>query len=432
MRFSPLLAFLVAACSSKAPEQTAAPPADAAVDAEPATIAGRTFGAFEPWAKPIEDYIAVGNVKLPRKFSSAIHELMPFNDKLWIGYGDADYNMGTYTPIELRSFASHEDPTAKASIVDGSGQGEVQTIATQTGEEQIDRYRICDGNLWQPGIDSTDADELWTQKTTAPPAIAGNVYRLDGEVWKKFRSIPGGEHVHDLACFKGAVYMVGSGARDRPEWESGQIFRYLWRSNDLGKTFSVAHRIAHPEPGAGDTRWVHLLPTRDALYLFGYVSTFSTSSSVVANARTTDGVTVEELAKDAPLGKTVAFSTTALPDGAGLIVGVDVTTSARRWSAWHVSPDGKPAELTAFAGRTILDVQVEGGELVILTVEGDAFPTPKMASWPLKVWAVPLSDLAAPIELVSYDAASEVRALAYWKGSLFLGTKDGQVLRTRS
>lgn len=423
---------LLAACSSKG-TPARPPPADSAVaDAAPKTLAERTFGAFEPWAKPIEDYIAIGNAKLPRKFTSAIHELMPFNDRMWLGYGDADYNMGTHTPIEFRVFASAEDPTATAVAVDGRGQGPDQTVPTQTGEEQIDRYRICDGHLWQPGIDSTDADERWTQMTTTPPAIAGNVYRLEGSVWKKFRSIPGGEHVHDLACFRGAVFMVGSGANDRPEWESGQIFRYLWRSADLGKTFTVAHRIAHPEPGKGDTRWVHLLPTRDALYLFGYVSTFATSSSVVANARTRDGATVEELAKDAPLAKIVAFATTPLPEGAGLIVGVDVSTTARAWGAWHVAPDGTPTPLTAFAGRTILDVHVEGAELVFLTVEGDAFPTPKLASWPLKVWAAPLSNLSSPVEIASHEAAAEARAITYFRGALFLGTRDGQVLRARS
>lgn len=423
----------LAGCATRESASREPPPADTGVDAASSTIAGRTFGEFEPWAKPIEDYIAIGNVKLPRKFSSAIHELAPFGGRMWLGYGDADYNMGTHTPIELRSFASQEDPTATAAPVDGKGQGADQKIPTQTGEEQIDRYRICDGNLWQPGIDSTDADELWTQATADPKPIAGNVYRLEGASWKKFRSIPGGEHVHDLACFKGAIYMVGSGSKDRPEWESGQIFRYLWRSNDLGKTFSVAHRIAHPDPGKGDTRWVHLLPTTRALYLFGYVSTFATSNSVVANARTTDGALIEDLAKDAPLAKIVALATTPLPDGTGLIVGIDVATSARVYEIWHVSADGTPKKLDAFAGKTILDIHVEPStkELVILTQEGDLFPTPRATSWSLKLFAAPIANPNAPVEVAAHESNVEIRSVAFWNGSLFLGTEDGQALRAR-
>jgi len=223
-RWFSVFSLLVVGCASKSTTPAGQPTVDAAdaatdegVDSGPTTIAGRTFSAFEPWAHPIDDYIAIGQAKLPKKFDPSINELFPYGGRMWFGYGDANYNMGTYTPIEFRVFATSTDPTAKAMVVDGKGQGADQTIPTQSGEEQIDRYRACGGNLWQAGIDSTDADELWTQKSTTPPAIAGNVYRLEGDTWKKFRSIPGGEHVHDLACFKGAVYMVRSNSKDRPE-----------------------------------------------------------------------------------------------------------------------------------------------------------------------------------------------------------------------
>ena len=91
------------------------------------------------------------------------------------------------------------------------------------------------GTLWQPGVDSNNPDEAWTQtkagtwrtvdgERVQTKLIDGNVFKLEaGEdgtpVWRKFRNVPGGEHVHDLAEFDGAIYAVGSGADHRFEFE---------------------------------------------------------------------------------------------------------------------------------------------------------------------------------------------------------------------
>ena len=108
--------------------------------------------------------------------------------------------------------------------------------------------------------------------------IEGNVFRLDGSegkpFWTKYHSVAGGEHVHDIAAFDGALWSVGSGSDHRGEWEGGQIFRYLWRSDDGGKSFQTHCRFMYPDLGKGDTRFRRLLVIGDTMYAFGYVNPF--------------------------------------------------------------------------------------------------------------------------------------------------------------
>jgi len=403
---------------------------DAGPDAAgPPKVADQHFVAFEPWARPIDDYLAVGEQVRPGEFNAGIHDLAPFGGRLWLAYGDADYNLGEQIPIELRYFAAPDDPRAAAAEVAGEGQGAPQVTPLQSGEEQIDRYRVLDGALWQAGVDSIDADELFTQQTTDPRGIEGNVYRLEGERWLKFRSLVGGEHVHDLASWQGAVYAVGSGADTRAEFEAGQIFRYLWQSTDGGATFATVTRVAHPAPGTGDSRWVHLLATPDTLYLFGYESDFAANRASIRNA-VFDGATVTDLEAGHPLRTIFPFGTLSLPDGSGLAWGVDIALDPARLTVTHVAVDGSTAALAGYAGWTVVDVSLveETDEIVILAIEGDDYG----ATRDTFTARVLVADRAAPgaaAELAGFTSEIEPRSIAYFGGALFLGTADGQVLR---
>ncbi len=405
---------------------------DAPTDAGPATIGARTFGAFEPWATPISDFRETAEAEFPGRFLGGIHDLATAGDRLWIGYGDANNNLGTFVPIEFRAFTSADDPVATAFVVDGAGQGAEQDVPTRSGEEQIDRYRFFDGELWQAGIDSIDADELFTQSMTNPRSIAGNVYRLAGDAWVKRRSIRGGEHVHDVASWRGTVYAVGSGADLRSEFEAGQVFRYLWQSRDRGDSFATVQRVRHPTPRAGDTRWVHLLPTGSSLWLMGYESDFMTNVSRVANARY-DGAEVTPLAMGDALGRLFALGTLPLPGGSGIVYGVDVSVMPRRHVTALVAPDGTVTPLAALRGHSVHDATLvaETGEVLFLTERGDAYPAASSPTHDATVWvasATAPGDVRAVANLVSEVAPT---AVEHWRGALYLGTADGRVLRAR-
>ena len=180
----------------------------------------------EKWGSPIDAYIAVGDVEFPDGYDRNIKDLVVHRDMLWIGYGDGTRNMGSSTPVEYRYYTSPSTTEAQIARVAAEGQGAPQRTAGDTGEEQVGHFRLLsvEGNstLWQAGADSTDADELWTQAKPAPERlIEGNVFRLDwseGEpFWTKYRSVAGGEHVHDIAAFDGVLWSVGSGSDDRRE-----------------------------------------------------------------------------------------------------------------------------------------------------------------------------------------------------------------------
>lgn len=424
-----------AACSSDEEAANATPTPDSGVDADvdaadssaPKKVSEQSFGGFEPWARPIEDYIDVGAQVQPGLFNMRINDLAASEARLWIAYGDADYNLGEHIPIEFRYFVSADDPAAQSANIDAAGQGAPQTTPYQSGEEQIDRYRFFDGKLWQAGIDSTDPDELHTQANTDPPGIQGNMYRLDGDSWKKFRSITGGEHVHDLAFYENAVYGVGSGADTRLEFEAGQIFRYLWRSADQGATFETVQRVQHPDPGLGDTRWVTLLPTGGSLYLFGYQSTFATSSATISNAEF-DGTTVTDLATSHPLHDIFPDDQVPLSDGTALVWGVDVGAPAHH-VAGRVAVDGTFTEIASLAGKTVLDaVLTLDGEVLWLVNATDTYGTTP-TSWDVQLFVSAVATPDATSQVLTFSTDVEPVSIAYWQGALFLGTGDGGVLR---
>jgi len=418
----------IAACSGDDKGKAA----DAGPDAgdPPSAIADHQFGGFEPWATPIQDYVDFNNDPGWLPYDESVNELFVFGDRMWIGYGDGTYNMGGWLPIEFRYFSSPDDPEAFAAEVDGAGEGAEQETPYESGEEVIVRYRDCDGALWQAGADSTDDDELWTQANTDPPAIEGNVFKLDGDTWIKHRAIPGGEHVQDIGWWSGALYAVGSGADTRAEFEAGQIFRYLWRSVDDGQTFETVQRIQHPEPGAGDTRFVHIVSLADELLLFGYESDFESNTSYIRNA-VYDGASVEELDSGDPLSQVFGLGSLALPDGTALLTGVDISTSTFRYTIWHVAADGTGTELDGLEGFQVIDMGYYGDseELLLLTYDGDAYGGDFPAEYAIKVWVADLAAPNQPAQVATHTSELPVHGIAFWGHALFLSTDDGQVLK---
>ncbi|HEX6885906.1 MAG TPA: hypothetical protein VF530_21210 [Planctomycetota bacterium] len=387
-----------------------------------ATPAPLAFEEPEPWAEPIRDAHAAGERSFPDGFHRGITALQVFDGRLWIGYGDGTRNLGTVVPIEFRSFASPEDPEWRAAEVLGEGQGARQRTPTDTGEEQIEPYRVLDGALWQAGVDSNDPDEAWTQAKGPERVIEGNVFRLEGARWRKWRSIPGGEHVHDLAWHDGALWAVGSGADDRAEFEGGEVYRYLWRSDDGGRSFRTVVRERYPELGKGDTRFRRLLAVGDVLYVFGYVNPYVDGGPLEGRHLAVRGERIEPLvgSRDGPLAALVVQRTFALPDGTGLVV---TRPEDGRTRAFRARADGFE-ELAGWARVRVIDVAVASDdELLVLTGDGGA---PERCA--VQRAALAELDALAPLLALAGEAPS---ALALWERRLFVGTAEGRILRAR-
>src|SRR5687768_12893407 len=99
---SGMAVWLAIACGSEevadepkqAPDSGTLDAGDAADSSVPSKISERIFGAFEPWATPIEDFLEVGEAEQPGIFNAKIVDLAATETRLYIGYGDADYNLG--------------------------------------------------------------------------------------------------------------------------------------------------------------------------------------------------------------------------------------------------------------------------------------------------------------------------------------------------
>ncbi|RPG14608.1 MAG: hypothetical protein CBB69_011615, partial [Phycisphaera sp. TMED9] len=343
-------------------------------------------GGFEAWAEPIPDAIATGEAAFEGDFDRGITTLRPFEGRLWMGYGDATRNLGSEIPVEFRWFAGADDPVVRTADVLAAGQGARQRSPGDTGEEQIEPYRVVAGSLWQPGVDSTDADEAWTQTKAGTwrlvdgerlqtKLIDGNVFKLesvdDEPVWRKYRNIPGGEHVHDIAGFGGSIYAVGSGADHRFEFGNGKVFRYLWRSDDGGETFRTVLRVEVPAVGY-DTRFRRLLASGDRLYVLGYLNPYQTEGpiegrSIVVTHR--DGI-AEWVDLEGPLSEMLPLRTFPAPEGDW---GLVVARKGRSGSNHVFRVEGRTvAELEGWRGRRVIDVQFlsDRGRFLVLAGSG--------------------------------------------------------------
>jgi len=402
-------------------------------------ISDQTFTGFKSWSKPIEDYRnfaetwSDGEKTLRDVYFQSIHDLAPFGDKMWFGYGDANNNLASmmmsygYRGIEFRYFASPDNP--------------LPYTAFESGEEHIDHFRILDGVLWLPGLDGNGENDL-----SAQPGIRGNVYRLEDEQWLKFREINGGVHVHDIAIWKGTVYVVGSGTYDLTEWGIGNIYRFLWGSTTEGKSFNTIRRIVHPVPGGvGDTRWIRLLSLENVMYVFGYYSIFEEERIYPSHARYkgTELIPFNEEHPD-DIMNIFCRGTQPLPDGTGLMWGIvdeerdgpgmkwgsEARKSARQKALWHMNQDGVPTQLKAFDGQNIIDVFLcsETDELLYLLREDDE-EEGRTAEYTAKILTAASYDPGKVKEIMTYCSDTKQISIAWWKGSMFLGMDNCQVYK---
>jgi len=380
------------------------------------------YGVPTLWSEPINDYLIIGEKKYPNDFDTRIGALEVFDDMLWIGYGDTRVNMGSTTPIEFRRFDNPSLEKVVSTLVLAENQGAKQRTPTDTGEERIIPFNRFNGQLWQAGYDSNNDDELWTQAIPGPERlIQGNIFVLKTDkktpVWEKRRNIPGGEHVHDLAYLDGSIYAVGSGATNRREWEESSIYRYLWRSDDMGKTFSVFHRKRY-SMGDGDTRFRALLPIGNTLYVFGYINPSDDDLPMEGRHLIVRNNKISDL--DGEMEKVVVWKTWPLNPKLGLAVGNVGQGVSRTFQINHKDS----FELTNWSNKRVLYVtpgEIKGYWLV-LTGSGSNNETFSV----YRFNEGSINKLVPVLELGEQSYSS----IALWHEDLFLGSSGGQVYKS--
>ncbi len=351
-----------------------------------------TFGAFEPWAEPIEDWIINQRLSLGHmEFNRAITDLIVWDDRLWFGYGDATLNLG---PVDLRHFT---EPEPEAVAWDFT-----------TDEEQVDQYRHLGEVLAVPGVDATE------------DGLMGNAYTLSpGGSWYKSRTLEMAWHVHDIAVLDDVVYACGSGGT-LDDYNNSTVKALFFRSQDGGRTFETVAQIPHPDP-PGDHRFTHLLAVGDAVYALGYRSDLQVINGFVAFRQDADGF--------APYADWPYFfvtHTASLTSDLGLVVGVDVSSDPLTWGCLMATPDSGFSPAAICEGKTVLDVEPLGdGRALLLYLSGDAYPVDVIGPWEVGVGLT--TDGTDLTELTSQTLETMPDSIAFWRGSLYLGMSNGQV-----
>ena len=337
--------------------------------------------------------------------------------RLYVGYGDADLNAGGVSPIQVLSF---DDP-----------EGEVIADPLMTGEEAIVRFRGIDGEVMIAGVDSTNDDEL-----TSRPLIEGNFLRTRDGIWEKHRSVPGGEHVHDVTRFMEGLWAVGSGADNRFEWDNYGVYRYLWFSGDGGVTWSRYKRVLR-EVG-GDTRYITLLAVGPRLYIFGYLNPSDgpiqprNEMILGATGEPTPLITGLEEGQDPDEGHLFAqvfgSETYVLNNDKGVVSGFDIPN--RRWRSWLVHSDGSievADELLDFWGeRRMIDLFVnqEDGSITVLLHDDQEFN----GTTGRVLHGATFKELKEIGELTFGEEDAPV-SIAHWGNHIYLGQRNGMITR---
>ncbi|UJF34300.1 hypothetical protein [Paenibacillus hexagrammi] len=123
-------------------------------------------------------------------YARNVWDMQVFNGKIYLGHGNSSNeepapNAG---PIPVYYLDPANNKFFTQQVV-GSKNGK------SVDEEQIDIFKVLNGDLYIPGHDARG--EGWD---------FGNYYKLDNDKWIKFRNLPKAVHVYDMAAYNGELF----------------------------------------------------------------------------------------------------------------------------------------------------------------------------------------------------------------------------------
>lgn len=194
-----------------------------------------------------------------RGYARNVWDMQVYNNKLYLGHG----NCNNYS-------SNAQEGQIPICYYDMTQQNFVREYMTD--EDQLSNYKLLDGQLYLPGLDSRESWEY------------GNFYRLVDGHWEKYRNVPNGVHVFDMAMVNGILY-VSTGSGD------GNV---LYKSDNCGKTWKPVTISAYPPFFPISNRMHTLIGYRNKVYATSAV--FSAAGDTTRNkAVVIDGTTVSTI-----------------------------------------------------------------------------------------------------------------------------------------
>lgn len=273
----------------------------------PAEVVGTPFRYTSPYARNVWD-------------------MQRFGSRIYLSHGDEIGNRG---PAEIWSLDPASGRLARDFV---------------TGDEEIESFRVIDGELYAPGLDPRAG---WSM---------GDFYRLERSGWVRHRTIPRAVHTFDMASHEGTLF-AATGGRG---WAGEPT---LLASDNRGRTWT---------PAADESQRIYtLFELGDALYAAPKLRTDGDSSRAVLRY---DG------ARFRSTGVTGATLLPGLPDTAGRMLRPTafrgalvyvVAAGAINWkpAALAVTRDLRDARAVPFPDPAAVpyDLLVRGDTLLALT-----------------------------------------------------------------
>ncbi|MCP1134189.1 hypothetical protein NKT34_12875 [Paenibacillus polysaccharolyticus] len=160
-------------------------------------------------------------------YANNVWDMQQYNGKIYLGHGNSSntgpaQNAGPI-PVVYYDATNAEFQT---QAVTNSNPSIIPSTKMYVDEEQIDLYKVLNGKLYIPGHDSDG--ESWD---------FGNFYRLDEGTWTKYRNLPKGVHVYDLAYYQGKLF-AALGTETKPtvliSHNDGQSWQQFATINTFG------------------------------------------------------------------------------------------------------------------------------------------------------------------------------------------------------
>ena len=194
-----------------------------------------------------------------------INVLKFFNNRLYLGYGDATVNTG---PTDVIYYDLDSNKFVKEFSVDDEG---------------IYQYQVIDGKLVIPGVDATEEWDF------------GNIYVQEKSGWVKHRSITRGVHVFDAVAYQGKWY-VGTGNFCELTKDESFGFGAILSSTDTCKKWT--YEYITPSDISSVYRISAVISFRDKLYAFPYAYVGFTLDEIPAEYRQYMGEPYQEDGQD--------------------------------------------------------------------------------------------------------------------------------------
>ncbi len=367
-------------------------------DDTPVDLSALTFGDFDGWAEPLEDYIDALTAEYGGNgFHHSVWDLAVYEDRMYFGYGDADINSGRIFPTELRYFSDPDEPDGWASEF-------------AVDEEMVEQYRQFEGDdgLYIAGLDATEDD------------LMGNAYNRHPDTdWVKSRTLEHALHVHDAAVWDGVLYASGSGCTWE-EYDAFTISSMFWTSTDGGESYGVVEKMIHPS--VGDARWTRLLPLADELYLFGHRTDGQYINELIPHVY--DGT---DLTAMPDLDNRWVWETWPVDGNRGLVSAVKFGFGTTTHVAYLLEAGGSVDDLDELEDETLVDAfEVAPGQWLLLARDGIGYGDEPGADHRILF----TTDFDDYHELTTFEADDAwPTSVGYYGGHLFLGLDDGEIWR---